>query len=339
MLKSKHQLIFFKKTAFQFFYCFFIAFLVSFFIERKLQLPSNFEKGYALMEMLLFGYLVFYVNSVFFAKEMVANKKYTSFFIKNALFIVALILGCYFLRIFLKINTPNLTDEILYVDSFLVLFTLATSLFYSDWIYQIENKAAMYRLIKEKNKFEVDLLKSQFSPHFLFNTLNSIYSKCHSTSPDAAVMIHNLSNFMRYLIYDCSSQRVLISKEVTLIDDFIKLYKLNYSADINITFKHKLFDEGQRIAPMLLLNFIENAFKHSQVGVSKESYVKIELATDQDFLYFKVENNKVTLQNKLEKGIGNHNTISRLELDYIGQYEYEVTDLENQYTVNLKIRL
>lgn len=339
MLKSKHELIIFKKIVFQFFYFSFIAFILSFFIENKLQFPSDFEKNYALIEMLLFCYLVFYMNSAFFAKEMVTHNKYFPFFIKNILFSAALILGCYFLRMFLKTYSLFVTNEMLVFDFCLVFFTMATSLFYSDWMYQIENKAAMYRLIKEKNKFEVELLKSQFSPHFLFNTLNSIYSKCHSSSPDAAIMIQDLSNFMRYLIYDCSSHRVLISKEVTLIDDYIKLYKLNYSANINITFKHKLYDEGQRIAPMLLLNFIENAFKHSQVGVSKESYVKIELATDQDFLYFKVKNNKVILQNKLEKGIGNHNTISRLELDYIGRYEYEVTEIEKSYTVNLKIRL
>ncbi len=124
-----------------------------------------------------------------------------------------------------------------------------------------------------------------------------------------------------------------------MIYDFIKLYKLNYSDNINVTFKHKLFDECQRVAPLLLLNFIENAFKHSQAGVAKGSFVAIELATDQDFLYFKIENNKVTLQNKLEKGIGNFNTLARLDLDYLGQYEYEVTNVENLYTVNLKIRL
>ncbi|MSP70458.1 MAG: hypothetical protein EXR20_09310 [Bacteroidetes bacterium] len=339
MLKSKHTLINFKKITFQFFYFGFIAIMVSLIRIKKLEFSFNFEKNYAPIEVLLFCFLLFQINSISFAKEMVLYKKYISFFAKNALLILILVLACYGLRIFLKIDSISLTDEILYVDFFLAIFTIVTSLFYSDWMYQIENKASMYRLIKEKNKFEVDLLKSQFSPHFLFNTLNSIYSKCHNTSPDAAVMIHNLSNFMRYLIYDCSSQRVLISKEVSMIDDFIKLYKLNYSATINISFKHKLFDEGQRIAPMLLLNFIENAFKHSQVGVSKESYVKIELATDQDFLYFKVKNNKLSLQNKLEKGIGNQNTISRLELDYIGQYEYEVTDIENCYTVNLKIKL
>jgi len=339
MLKTKNKLIIFKKIVFQFFYFLFILFSAYFFVENSLQVLTNFEKRFHIVEILLFSYFLFYVNSLFFAKEMVLNKKYISFFFKNTLFIIALILLDYLLRIFLNINSNFKTNEIFYFDLLLLFFTITTSLFYSDWIYQIENKAAIYRLIKEKNKFEVDLLKSQFSPHFLFNTLNSIYSKCHTSSPDAAVMIYNLSNFMRYLIYDCSSQRVLISKEVTLIDDFIKLYKLNYSDAIDITFKHKLFDEGQRIAPMLLLNFIENAFKHSQVGVSKGSFVKIELATDQDFLYFKIKNNKVALQNKLEKGIGNYNTISRLDLDYMGQYEYEVTDLEKLYTVNLKIRL
>lgn len=339
MLNSKYRLIIFKKIVFQFFFFIFILLSAYFFVENSIQIFTNFEKGFTIFKILIFSYLLFYVNSVFFAKDMVLNKKYISFFLKNTVFIAALFLGDYLMRIFLKINVNFKTNEILYFDLLLLLFTLTTSLFYSDWIYQIENKAAIYRLIKEKNKFEVDFLKSQFSPHFLFNTLNSIYSKCHNTSPDAAVMIYNLSNFMRYLIYDCSSQRVLISKEVTLINDFIKLYKLNYSDTIDINFKHKLFDEGQRIAPMLLLNFIENAFKHSQVGVSKGSYVRIELATDQDFLYFKIKNNKVALQNKLEKGIGNYNTITRLELDYMGQYEYEVIDIEKLYTVNLKIRL
>ncbi len=339
MLKTKYGLIIFKKIAFQLFYFGFIALFVFFFQENKMKFSSDFEVNYVFIELFLICILLFYLNSNFFAKKMVANNKYTSFFIKNTFLIAILVLGCYVLRIAFKVNMLIVTNKFLSFELFLSFFTLITSLFYSDWIYQIENKGAMYRLLKEKNKFEVELLKSQFSPHFLFNTLNSIYSKCHNTSPEAAKMIYNLSNFMRYLIYDCSSQRVLISKEVTLIEDFIKLYKLNYSDSIDITFKHKLFDEGQRVAPMLLLNFIENGFKHSQVGVSKGSYVRIELATDQYFLYFKIENNKVPMQNKLEKGIGNINTISRLDLDYVGHYEYEVTDLEKLYTVNLKIRL
>lgn len=339
MLKTKYGLIIFKKLAFQLFYFGFIILFVFFFDENKFRFSSNFILNPISIEIFLICILLFYVNSIFFAKEMVVHKKYYSFLIKNILLIVFIILGTYFLKIVFNLNSPRTANNLMSFEIFVSLFSIASSLFYSDWIYQIENKGAMYRLLKEKNRFEVELLKSQFSPHFLFNTLNSIYSICHNSSPEAAKMIYNLSNFMRYLIYDCSSQRVLVSKEVTLIEDFIKLYKLNYSDSIDITFKYKLFDEGQRIAPMLLLNFIENGFKHSQVGVSKGAYVKIELATDQNFLYFKIENNKVTLQNKLEKGIGNSNTISRLDLDYVGQYEYEVTDLEKKYTVNLKIRL
>lgn len=339
MLKTKYGLIIFKKIAFQFFYFVFVFVLICFFVKNHNPLFSVFELDFLFIEIFFMSLLLFYLNSIFFTKAMIVNKGYKAFFIKNIFLLLIILLVPFFL-----IEGPNEkmlpnTKYILLFKIFVYLFTLAASLLYSDWMYQIENKGAMYRLLKEKNKFEVELLKSQFSPHFLFNTLNSIYSKCHSTSPDAAKMIYDLSSFMRYLIYDCSSQRVLISKEVRLIQDYIKLYKLNYSESIGIEFKHKLFDEGQRIAPMLLLNFIENAFKHSQVGVSKGAHVKIELATDQDFLYFKIENNKVTLQNKLEKGVGNKNTLARLDLDYLGQYEYEVTDVEKLYTVNLKIRL
>jgi len=339
MLKSKHNLIVFKKLLFQFFYFGFVVFFYGTFIKYVSPTSSNFQNSYLVFEMLLICYLGFYLNYAFFSKKLFKTKKYFSFFIKNTISITALLLVWFYTRIVLDLNMPIISPTVLYFNFCLLLFTLTISLFYSDWIYQIENKAAMYRAIKEKNKFEVELLKSQFSPHFLFNTLNSIYSKCHNTSPDAAIMIQNLANFIRYLIYDCSTHRVLINREVTMIYDFIKLYKLNYSDALNITFKHKLFDECQRIAPMLLLNFIENAFKHSQVGVAKGSFVAIELATDQDFLYFKIENNKILFQNKLEKGIGNFNTLSRLDLDYRGQYEYKVTDQEKLYTVNLKIRL
>lgn len=229
MIKTKHDLIVFKKIAFQVFYFGFLGAIVYCFLETNIKFVSNFEKNFSYIEILLSCYLLFFLNAISFAKEMVLHKKYFYFFIKNTLMIGLLILGVYLARYFLKSYSLIEMVKILPFYFFLWLFTIATSLFYSDWMYQIENKAAMYRLVKEKNRFEVELLKSQFSPHFLFNTLNSIYSKCHSTSPEAAVMIYNLSTFMRYLIYDCSSQRVLVSKEVTLIDDFIKLYKLNYS--------------------------------------------------------------------------------------------------------------
>ena len=187
--------------------------------------------------------------------------------------------------------------------------------------------------------FELNMLKSQFNPHFLFNILNIIYAKCHTTSPEAAAMIQKLSAFMRYLINDCSKDRVLLQKEVTMIHDYIQLYKLNYNDRLNITFKHKLYDEGVKIAPLILLNFVENAFKHSHIAVKQNAFVVIELATDQSHLHFKVCNNKAPAINQMEKGIGNNITLRQLELAYGNNYEYKVTESETEYEVYLKIRL
>ena len=339
MLKSKYSLFIFKKIVFQFFYFSFISIIYYELINNKLQLLNVYEKVFLVIEMLFFCYSLFFININFLEKELIIRKKFLIVAFKNAIFItVILFLWPYFNSLF-KIQLALNFNVLFGYHLLFLLFTLVSSLFYLDFINHLQNKSEMFRLIKEKNKFEVELLKSQFTPHFLFNTLNSIYSKCHNTSPEAAIMIYDLSNFMRYLIYDCSTHRVLINREVAMIQDFIKLYKLNYNSQIDIDFKHKLYDENQRIAPMLLLNFVENAFKHSQIGVSKVAYVKIELATDHEFLYFKIKNNKMAIQNKLEKGIGNYNTINRLELDYKDQYEFGVTDLETSYEIYLKIRL
>lgn len=339
MFKSKFALFVFKKIVFQFFYFSFISIVYYELINSKLAFQSSSTKVFLVAEMLFFCYLLFLVNVIFLEKELFIKKKFLNVLFKNAVVIAAmLVLLPLFNRLF-KFNVAADTNTFLGYHILFLLFTLAASLYYLDFINYLQNKSAMFRLIKEKNKFEVDLLKSQFTPHFLFNTLNSIYSKCHNTSPEAATMIYDLSNFMRYLIYDCSTHRVLINREVAMIQDFIKLYKLNYNAQINIDFKHKLYDENQRIAPMLLLNFVENAFKHSQIGVFNEAYVVIELATDHEFLYFKTKNNKMAIQNKLEKGIGNQITINRLELDYKDHYTFEVTDLKSCYEVYLNIRL
>lgn len=339
MFKSKNALFVFKKIVFQFFYFSFISIVYFELINNKLQFEDTSLKVFLVAEMLFFCYLLFLINVKFLEKELFIKKKFFSVLFKNIVIIAIILVLLPFLNSLFKFNVATSTSTFFGYHILFLFFTLAASLYYLDFINYLQNKSAIFRLIKEKNKFEVDLLKSQFTPHFLFNTLNSIYSKCHITSPEAAKMIYDLSNFMRYLIYDCSKHRVLINKEVAMIQDFIKLYKLNYNAQIDINFKYKLYDENQRIAPMLLLNFVENAFKHSQIGVFPEAFVVIELATDDEFLYFKTKNNKMSLQNKLEKGIGNQNTINRLELDYKDQYTFEVTDLKNAYEVYLNIRL
>lgn len=292
-----------------------------------------------LSKMLVFSGLVFFVNYYFLADDLLVKKNTIAYLIKIIGLALMLLLLLNVSETYIFESTRPLSNNDYLFGFFLVVYVIAFSLFYKDYATTLGNKENMLRLIKEKNEFEVNMLKSQFSPHFLFNTLNSIYSKCHDTSPEAAKMIHNLSNFMRYLIDECSRDKVLIQREVLMIHDFINLYKLNHSNEMNIVFKHKLFDASQQIAPMLLLNFVENAFKHSNMASSRGSFVEIELATDQQSLYFKVKNNKVPILNRLEKGIGNKNTIMRLELDYKNSYVYEVKETEKEYEMDLKIKL
>lgn len=186
---------------------------------------------------------------------------------------------------------------------------------------------------------QLNLLRAQFSPHFLFNTLNIIYSKFNTTSPEAAGIIQKLSDFMRHLSSESAKNKVALHSEITMLHDYINLYKLNYTDNLPITFRHRLYDNAQEIAPMLLLNFVENALKYSHIALKKDAFVTIELATDQAHLMFKVTNSKAAAINRLEKGIGNTITLEQLELSYSGRYEYTVTETDKEYEVFLKIKL
>ena len=148
-----------------------------------------------------------------------------------------------------------------------------------------------------------------------------------------------LSDILRYVLYESNQGQVSILKEIKHIKDYIEIERLRLGNMVRVEIEISDQISDQNIEPMLLLTLVENAFKHSQIGVLKAAYVNIELATDNEFLYFKIKNNKAAIQNKLEKGIGNHNTITRLKLDYKDQYEYLITDLDKSYEIYLNIRL
>lgn len=168
MLKTKYGLIIFKKIAFQLFYFGFVLALIYFFAEIQHPTTSIFKINYLFAEIFLMCLLLFYLNSIFFAKAMVVNKRYSSFLIKNIFLLTFLIFVPSFIEMGLNIKTLPISNTFLFFEFFIYLLTIAASLLYSDWMYQIENKGAMYRLLKEKNKFEIELLKSQFSPPFSF---------------------------------------------------------------------------------------------------------------------------------------------------------------------------
>jgi len=194
------------------------------------------------------------------------------------------------------------------------------------------------RLVSEKLGAELSFLKSQINPHFLFNTLNNIYALVLKKSSDAPNAVLMLSDIMRYMLHDSNHTRVLLEKEIDYLSNFVKLQQLRLGKGVNVDITVNGAPNGLEIAPMLLIPFVENAFKHGELQ-QKDAYIMIKLDIVPGEINFKVEN---VLRKKKEKtisGIGLDNLQKRLALIYPGQYELERKEHGNTYICKLKLQL
>ncbi len=193
---------------------------------------------------------------------------------------------------------------------------------------------------KEKLDAELAYLKAQINPHFLFNTLNSIYSLAIVQSDNVASSIVKLSNMMRYVLSESSSDYVSLEKEIEYIQNFIELQQIRFGSFIQfectITGDHK----NKTIAPLILIPFIENAYKHG-VNAEDNSIINIKIDTTENQLFLFVKNNKVFVQRSAESesGVGVQNTKNRLQMIYPGKHKLQINNTEKEYSVSLTIDL
>ena len=203
-----------------------------------------------------------------------------------------------------------------------------------------EQQHASMQLLKEKTEAELAMLKGQINPHFLFNTLNNIYSLALKKSDLTAEAIVKLSEMLDYLLYECDADLVALQKEIRLIQNYIYLQKIRYGDRLDIQFKTEHFND-QRIPPMVLLPFIENSFKHGVGKQSKKVWIKIQLIIDDQSIHFSILNSK-SIQKKADGdatsgGIGLENVKKRLELLYQKNYSLEIEDQSDIFSVKLLI--
>ncbi len=193
---------------------------------------------------------------------------------------------------------------------------------------------------KEKLSAQIASLKSQINPHFLFNTLNNIYATAIDTSPKAADMIDKLSEMMRYTMKDTQQSFVLLEDEINYIDNFIELQKLRLDRSVKLEYKSMENIPNLLIAPMLLIPFIENAFKHG-VNSEQKSHIKIEISINKTDFQLIVFNNKVTIQREIgeRSGLGIENTKHRLSLIYPSNHLLVINDVDKEFSVSLHINL
>lgn len=281
--------------------------------------------------------ILFYINSeVLFPK--IYKKQPIRYFLSLIAVILVLLWGRFFVRITFVGNDIN--KSLFYVNAFiqyLYVFGISASYcFFSDYQKQQEIQRENEN---ERLKSELSFLRSQISPHFMFNLMNSLVSLNRKKSNLVEPVLLKMSDLLRYMLYEKDDKRISLENEVKYLSNYIDLQKVRFGDYVKIDFDVKSVDSSKSIEPMLLIPFVENAFKHG-VGLIENPFIKIELATNIEELHFKVTN-KFSSDNKEVKdgasGIGLNNVKRRLELLYPNKYVLNVSESENLYTTDLKL--
>jgi LytS/YehU family sensor histidine kinase len=206
--------------------------------------------------------------------------------------------------------------------------------FAEDWL---ELEAKRKELENEKLTAELTFLKAQINPHFLFNTLNNLYYLAFTNSPNTTEVIAKLSQMMRYMIYDSNHEKVLLSKEIEYIESYISLEKLRLNNQIPINFTVEGDISQVKIVPLILITFLENAFKHGVSNNSTTAFITLKLLVQHEYLIYTVENSKLETNNHEKSGIGLQNVKRRLDLSYPQKSHLEVINEEKDYKICLKL--
>jgi len=204
----------------------------------------------------------------------------------------------------------------------------------------IKLKQAAKQLRIEKQEAELNYLKSQTNPHFLFNTLNNIYSLARDKSDLAPESILRLSKILRFMLYETSGEYIAIEQELKIITDYIALEKLRYDDSLRVNFNHDIEDMKQALPPLLLIPLVENAFKHGVSETRNQPFVDIHLSVSKRQLNFVVKNSTDGTQSegKVKENIGLSNLRRQLELLYT-DYKLSVEQGESVFNATLKINL
>lgn len=288
---------------------------------------------------LVFGGIVIYGNLLFILPYLL-GKKYGRFAMLGLGFVTVVIL--------LRFETEHLfgmdvTGRYGWPAYFflsvqiLALFLLSTM--FGGFLQWFKDRERAALLQKEKLAGELQFLKTQVNPHFLFNTLNNIYSLAYRQHPNAAPMIATLSKIMRYHLYDGSRERVSLAKEAEMLQDFIALQHLKHGDALSVDFYTEGIEDGQEIAPLLLINFIENCFKHGDADSNPDAFIHVSLNVENGVMQFSVENSYREKGKLTDEGFGLKNAQRLLDLAYPGQFELTQKSANGSYSVQLNLTL
>jgi sensor histidine kinase YesM len=302
-------------------------------IEMEVNLSPYFYYGMSL-KVLLFYFVVFYLIPK-------TKPLWRLFAVLLAILVLLFVIEILPLQLFYGELDMNYVISILGLYGFYTAVSVAYGLIRN----QIKTEQTAQLLANEKLQTELKLLRSQINPHFLFNALNNLLAISEqSKNPAISSGITQLSELLRFLIYDAQTDYIPLSKEVEFIESFIALQQLRYasSKEVDVELNVIGVQENHQIAPALLIPFVENAFKHG-VKYDTASFIHIFIEVKNDELSFTIENPKpkktLTELDKKYSGVGLENVKKRLALRYQERYQLSIQHEEKTFKVYLKIKL
>ncbi|WP_299221926.1 histidine kinase [uncultured Aquimarina sp.] len=294
--------------------------------------------------------IVYVVNYVYSAPRFLFKKKYIQYFFA----FIAMILLFAGIRFLLEevilynitgvhnyfFDTPisklisNYSLDSFYYTLRVCLVSAAICLFFR----YNENKEEIHHLQIEQEKAKLSVLKSQISPHFLFNTLNNFYEELYDDKPETASDIMKLSKLLRYVTYETNEDLAYLHKEIIFIEDYLYFFKRRYEDNFHVLLHIDGFIHNQKIPSLILIHFIENVCKHGIIN-DKNRPASISLIINENTLELKTKNHINTSDTYTEPGIGTKNIKQRLEVIYKDNYILEHQKDDNQFETYLKLEL
>lgn len=233
-------------------------------------------------------------------------------------------------------------DNVVLLITFPSVYSVSVILYYgvlfavgSGWA--LDEIKQTLKLRNEKMKNELKYLKAQVSPHFFFNMLNNLYGSIDKDAEKAKNIVLELSEMMRYSIYQGEKEYVTLKEEIKFIQNFVALHKKRYYKDVKIEFVIDVEDEDVKIMPLTFINLVENAFKHGVERLRNKAYVYIRLKSEDKMIYFEVENNFDAEEGEREVGVGLLNLTRRLDLVYPDQYKLVTSTINEVFNIQLTL--
>lgn len=311
--------------------------------------PSLYEMNMRLGYFAIINLSIFYINYTLLIPILVKQKKKYGLYMVSIFLLIAVMVviktivaslnSDFFLTYINEDNGKVIYMELtkymvfaIFVSGFFVVVS-ALLKFAIDWF---GSERIQRDLVSEKRDMELQFLKSQLNPHFLFNSLNNIYSLAYQKSDKTADAILKLSEIMRYMIYESNDSWVALSKEIDYVQSYIELQKLRFKdgAAVELTLNGEI--DNQQVVPLILISFVENAFKHG-VANDPNDPIRINIIANQKILHFSVTNKKNQYNKDVMGGVGLNNVERRLQLLYPERYKLNIVNSATHYTTELML--